>query len=695
MNEAFINTMRWAQLTFTEDDPIKVDLDFWFDYIDRIHADGIVLSTGGYIAYHQSKVPYQYMSKYLNGRDLIGEAVERARSRGMGIIVRTDPHAMHQDAFEAHPEWAMVLADGTPRPHWSMPGVWVTCALGPFNFDFMTEVNCEIVREYGVDGLFGNRWSGSGFCYCDNCRENFRNFSSMELPAVHSMTEPAYREYRIWREQRLFELWQLWDDAARAIKPDSHYIPNSGGGTLSDLNMKMTAERAEILFADRQSRSGTMMPWSAGMNAKEFRATMGDKPVGAIFSVGIEEPHRWKDSVQSDAEMRIWVANSIASGMRPWFTKFCGQIFDDRWLPVVESIYRFHQKLDPYIRDQQSLAQVGLVYSQQTARWYGGDTPRETVEHHLLGLYHALVEARIPFDMVHTEDLSRIERYKTLILPNIAVLSQEQCDQLRQFVVNGGSLVATHHTSLYDIDGTQRDTFGLSDLFGVDYANETIGPVKNSYINLEGIAADGDRHELLHGMDRVKRIINGVYQVQVTPNLTFDDVPLTLVPAYPDLPMEEVYPREPHTDIPQVYLREVGDGRIVFFPWDIDRTFWEVMSLDHGLLLRNAIKWATNSPSVAEVEGPGVIDVNVWRHPNAITVHMVNLTNPMMMKGPMRELMSPGEQKVHIQLPTDSQLREVKLLKLDMIPVYERNGNVLTVTVPSILDHEVIALDFA
>lgn len=97
------------------------------------------------------------MSKYLNGRDLFGEAVERARSLGMAIIVRTDPHAMHQDAFEAHPEWAMVLADGTPRPHWSMPGVWVTCALGPFNFDFMTEVNCEIVREYGVDGFFGNR----------------------------------------------------------------------------------------------------------------------------------------------------------------------------------------------------------------------------------------------------------------------------------------------------------------------------------------------------------------------------------------------------------------------------------------------------------------------------------------------------------------------------------------------------------
>ena len=118
------------------------------------------------------------------------------------------------------------------------------------------------------------------------------------------------------------------------------------------------------------------------------------------------------------------------------------------------------------------------------------------------------------------------------------------------------------------------------------------------------------------------------------------------------------------------------------------------MSLDHGLLLQNAVKWATNQPAIAQVEGPGIMDVNVWGHPTAMTVHLVNLTNPMMMKGPMRELMSPGEQTVHIQLPADSRLRRVQLLKLDMMPTYERQGHILTVIVPSILDHEVIALDF-
>ena len=31
---------------------------------------------------------------------------------------------------------------------------------------------------------------------------------------------------------------------------------------------------------------------------------MGRRPIGGIFSVGVEEPYRWKDSVQSEPEIR-------------------------------------------------------------------------------------------------------------------------------------------------------------------------------------------------------------------------------------------------------------------------------------------------------------------------------------------------------------------------------------------------------
>jgi hypothetical protein len=142
----------------------------------------------------------------------------------------------------------------------------------------------------------------------------------------------------------------------------------------------------------------------------------------------------------------------------------------------------------------------------------------------------------------------------------------------------------------------------------------------------------------------------------------FPRPPLTLIPSYPDLPMEKVYPQVPRTDVAEVYLSEVGRGRVVYFPWEIDRVFWEVLAVDHGILLRNAVRWAIDEPPVVKVTGPGVLDVTAWRQAASMTVHLVNLTNPMMMKGPFRELIPVGEQRVVVRFPGGKKARRVKLL---------------------------------
>jgi hypothetical protein len=77
--------------------------------------------------------------------------------------------------------------------------------------------------------------------------------------------------------------------------------------------------------------------------------------------------------------------------------------------------------------------------------------------------------------------------------------------------------------------------------------------------------------------------------------------------------MEKVYPRVPRTDIAEVDPGEFGRGRVVYIPWDIDRVFWEVLAIDHGILLGNAIRWATDEEPPVEVTGPGVLDVTAWR----------------------------------------------------------------------------------
>nr|MCU0247796.1 hypothetical protein [Bryobacter sp.] len=343
--------MRWAQVAFTEDDPGNYDPQFWLDYFQRIHADAACLSAGGCVAFYPTQIPLHYRSRYLGDRDTFGELVKGCRALGMNVIARTDPHACTEAAFAQHPEWVARERDGKPRRHWADRTRYVTCALGPYNFEFMTEVTREIVTRYRVDGVFSNRWSGHGLCHCDSCRALFRAHCGLDLPTTNNPRDRARREYIVWRQQRLFELWRLWDRTIRAVNPQACFIANAGGGALSDLDMATIGELAPILFADKQARRGLMPPWSNGKNGKEYRAAMGRKPIGGIFSVGVEEPYRWKDSVQSAAEIKVWAVDGIAHGLRPWFTKFNAKPYDKRWLPVVEQLYTWHWKNERYLRN--------------------------------------------------------------------------------------------------------------------------------------------------------------------------------------------------------------------------------------------------------------------------------------------------------------------------------------------------------
>ena len=703
--------LRWAQLAFVENDPGRCDPDFWLDYFKRIHVEGALLSAGGVVAYYPTKIPLHHRSDYLGDSDLLGYMMEGCRKQNITVCVRTDPHAARQNVYDAHPDWIAVTSDGQKRRHWANPELWVTCGLGPYNFEFMTLVHKEIMMLYKPEGIFSNRWSGSGTCYCEHCVRNFKEFSGgMELPRtgnVRTGTGPggagltgtqtpeeaaALIKYREWNIARLKELWFLWDAEIRKIKPTSRFIPNGFP------DRKIIGQHSDIFFVDRQGRSGAIPPWNSGRGAKELRAGgMAMKPLIHIFSVGLEDSPRWKDSVNTDAELKIWAAGGIANGMLPCFVKFNATPIDKRWFKTMEKVYEGHFRSARYLRNVAPMARIAVVIADQGgSRTATGTKPwQQDSGYHLQGMYHSLIEGHFPFEMLNSDvlDAEHLKPFKLIILPNITRLSDAQCSQIRKFVEGGGSLLATFETSLYDEGGKIRKDFGLSDLFGVSFDNEVEGPMQNSYLRLRNDPATGKFHPVVEGLEDAVRIINGRYRLKVTPKTAFPS-PVTLIPTYPDLPMEDVYTRIPDTDIRELYLRESGKGRIAYFPWDIDRSFWQYMALDHGRLLNNTIQWALNEDPVVTVKGPGLIETTVWRQKDSMAIHLVNMSNPMMMKGPFRELI-PVDAEVTIKIPTDAKLTGVHLPIRQKDPLYTLKDGRVTLTINQVLDHEIVGLDLA
>jgi hypothetical protein len=118
-----------------------------------------------------------------------------------------------------------------------------------------------------------------------------------------------------------------------------------------------------------------------------------------------------------------------------------------------------------------------------------------------------------------------------------------------------------------------------------------------------------------------------------------------------------------------------------------------VLDVDHGKVLANAVRWATDEEPFITVIGAGQVDIAAWRQAHSMTVNLVNLNNPMTMRGSYRELMPSPEQIVRLRLPDGVHATRVQLLRCGQTPAWEERNGYVTVAVPSILDLEMVAVD--
>ncbi|MFD1910744.1 family 10 glycosylhydrolase [Halodurantibacterium flavum] len=669
---------RWTQLTLAEDDPVKFSVEEWIDVFRRTGSNATCLSAGGYVAYYPTEVPFHYRSKWLGDTDPFGALVEGARSLDMHVMARVDPHAIHDDAAAAHPEWVAVDAEGQPRRHWAYPDIWVTCAYGDYNTEYMPQIVREIVRNYDIDAVFANRWQGHGICYCDACKTRFKAASGFDLPRVTDPADASWRAWVAWRRERLTQMVVRWDREVQAIRPNASFIPNMGGASLMEFDLATIEAHCPFLVVDHQGRHGLEPLWMAGRNAKRIRATFRDRPVVLITSVGPEEPvHRWKDSVTTGPEMTAWIADGAGHGMLPWFTKFNGVIPDRRWIEPIAQGFDLHARIEPALAATQPACEIAILDATTTLRLHDL-RQRDAAEADEKGFCHALVEAGLAFEFVsdHAMTPDMLDRFKVLILPNARCLSDDQCRMIEDWARRGGNLVVAGESALAYEDGTPRDECGLATVLGTRVAGPTRGPLKNTYVQLAG------EHPVNEGYQGARRIIGGLRLTAVAAEPD-TQAPFLAVPDFPDLPMEEVYPREEAT-APAVVTRETAAGRSVHIPWNIGATFWEVLAQDHQRLIENAVRWVLGGPSMVEIEGRGLFDIGVREAPGERLVTLMNLTNPMAWKPPIREIFPSGPQEVSIALDPGARNPTARLLVSGQdVPVTVQGGRAM-VTVPQV-----------
>ena len=668
---------RVGQLNMTEHDPAAMNVEEWADYWASLKVDAVLVSVTGILAFYQTKVPFHRKGKFLGNRDFFGECCAAAKKRGIHVIARMSPDLNWEDAVQAHPEWFQRNAQGAVARHGEDPRLFRTCMFTTYMTEYIPAIMREINSLYDVDGHFTNAWPPLGnlpVCYCEQCRN---------LPRSGT---PAY-----WDKfnERVVYLWKLYDSIAKEKNPASFYFANLGGGIHSGPNLKQLGELCEWFQCDNQGRGGDDTPiWGCALQGRVCNAVQKGKMSTNVTGAWSTGAVRWRNVHKSTEEAQMWMNATLASGMVPYYHWIGGEngMGDDRrWLEPGRQYFQWTAKHDRHFTNKRSISNLGVVMGQRTHLFYtpprGATTPQ-----FIDGMYYALLEGRFLFDFIHEDNLAPedLKKYSALVLPNTALLSDEQCRQLRAYVDSGGSLLATFETSMYNERNERRADFGLADVFGIRKAGDVQGTTGNAYA-----ARIEKRHEILDGFTNTNWLPGAEYRLPIAP---VDSPVLTVVPGSVAYPPELSYPVQPRTDEPAVVLREKGKSRLAWFPGDIERTMWRSGHTDLSRLLQNSIRWVAGGGAPVVIEGDGVIEAFAWETEAGFAVHILNYTNPNMHRGWIRAFYPIGAQKVRMKLPAGARVTRVELLKAETNVAFRVAGGAVEFTVPKVVDYGVAAV---
>ncbi len=137
--------------------------------------------------------------------------------------------------------------------------------------------------------------------------------------------------------------------------------------------------------------------------------------------------------------------NPIAMAEGLAFNQTIGFAGTDPLTPGMLRYIEFYRKNRELFVGSQDVANVAVLRSYPSITYN-----QRSVQVATILVEQALIQARIPFDLIFDEHLGNLSKYKVLVLPETECLSDLQLALIRKFVAGGGGLVATGQAGRYD-----------------------------------------------------------------------------------------------------------------------------------------------------------------------------------------------------------------------------------------------------
>jgi hypothetical protein len=581
-----------------------LDVEQVLDDLRGLHANAWLLNTGGIVSFYPSRLPYQHPSPWLAEResgDLLGDAVSAAHRRGVRVISRFDFSKLHGDVYEQHPDWFFLRPDGQPQVY---NGLYSACPSGPYNQEHSLAVLGEVLERYPIDGVFFNMfgfapwdYSGNyhGVCQCANCRRRFAEQYGRDLPPAEDWDDPAWVDYLEFARRTAADLSARLRDFIHQQRPDVALV------------LFMNAGEGDVVVHEINNAIQRPLPYWAHNTGEKIKLSQGQypgRPVAINSVLFLDIPYRFAS--EQPAYIGLRLAQMLAHGANP-YTYVIGTTRqpDRRNQAVVRELYAYHERQAETFTGLVTAARCALVLPERAQSLYNRGRSFDAVTAAFRGLYRALTESHIPFDVFADRAIAEkaasgaLEGYDLLALPNAAWLSDAEGQALDGFVAAGGKLLATFESGLYDERGRPRRRPLLSCL-GFTEALRRRDEMRSAVLRIR----PADR-PLLPGLEDCDLLaLLGAYLYVQAAAESVKHLPL--IPPMRYGPPEKCY-WETETGWPGALVQASGAGRAAYLPWQPDRFYYSHSLPEYRALLAGlALRLAPEIALISTNAGPAV-----------------------------------------------------------------------------------------
>ncbi len=547
------------------------------------------------------------------------EFVAACHAKEMKVILGLPPFPS-VDLVRAHPDWRVHPDDEGSvlkvEPREDNLGTRVGCNQGPWG-DYLVDLLAELMEDYDLDGYSFDGNYHPPLCFCPACKASYRTEKGADLPPKVDLRDVAYREYLVWRGEKLEGHYRRMQERLKGIKPDAvvmSWTTNAGryGHLLTSPRVMPT--RMNLLFdlpmqewwLDETNFGASVAP---SFGAAYLRGIMGGRPnASEPYLMSRGNPYGSDSFPRHERIARALLA--VTHGSLPP---------QANWLPdegaSMAEVFGELDRRAEWLTDASPVPWAAMLVSEQTRQFHAFEDIAERFLPNVFGVFRTAMEEHHPLDLINDWDLTpeRLGRYRVLVLPGAAAMSDAQVEAVRRFVRDGGGLVATGETSLCDQLGRPRQDFALADVFGVSYRGHPAASAERPALDENfRVAIDESYWRDRTGAARLTWGEHEIWsdsalKALVPRNSAIFKGPL-VVSTEPADASEVVcrYTPEDRTGPghPAVVVREFGEGRVVYLAAGLDAALWSYAYPYQRRMMARAIEFAAGGSPSIKVEAP-------------------------------------------------------------------------------------------